>query len=137
MEHPPSTEFIALAIARALAELPHDLTLVLDGYEAVGDTAVHQLLGTLLDHMPTNVQVVVASRTIPPLPVARLRARGQLTEMGPGELGFRPDEAEALFAQVADGDLPASAVRTLNDRLDGWPSLLGLVALRVEQAGAH
>src|SRR3954447_22278709 len=56
-ESSPSTELSARAIARALAALPHDLTLVLDGYEVIGDTAVHQLLGTLLDYLPPNVQI--------------------------------------------------------------------------------
>jgi LuxR family maltose regulon positive regulatory protein len=58
---------------------------------------------------------------------------GELAEIGPSDLRFHPDEAEALFAPVADGDLPTPAVLTLNDRLEGWPSLLGLVALRLEQ----
>jgi LuxR family maltose regulon positive regulatory protein len=133
MELPPSTDFIALAIAREMAELPHDLVLVIDGYEAIDDPAVHTLVGTLLNHIPTNVQVVMAARMVPHLPVARLRASGQLAEIGPSDLRFRPDEAEALFSLVADGDLPAPAVRALNDRLEGWPGLLGLVALRLAQ----
>jgi LuxR family transcriptional regulator, maltose regulon positive regulatory protein len=136
MDHPPPADIIAMAIARELANLPHDLMLVLDAYEAIGDMAVHQLLGALLEHIPTNVHVVIASRTTPPLPLARLRVRGQLTEIGPSELRFRPDETEALVTRVAERELPASVIRTLNERLDGWPSLLGLVTSRLEQPAA-
>jgi LuxR family maltose regulon positive regulatory protein len=136
MEHPPPTDIIAMAIARELANLPPVLMLVLDGYEAITDSAVHKLLGVLLEHIPANVQVVVASRTTPPLPLARLRVRGQLTEIGPSELRFSSDETEALVTSVAHRELPAPVVRALNDRLEGWPSLLGLVASRLAQPGA-
>lgn len=135
-EHPPPIEFIALAISRELADLGHELILVLDGYEAISDPSAQQLVGALLEQLPTTVRVVVASRTTPPFPLARLRVRGHLTEIGPDELRFRPDEATALLAQLADGDLPTPAVKALNDRLEGWPSLLSLVALRIEQATA-
>ena len=135
-EQPPSADVVGLAMARELADLPRDLTLVLDGYESIGDVAVHQLLDTVVEYLPTNVRVVVASRTPPPLPLARLRVRGQLTEIGPSDLRFRSDEAEMLFKLVADGAMPDSEVRALNDRLEGWPSLLGLVALRLDQPAA-
>jgi len=136
MEQPPTADVIGLAVARELADLPHELTLVIDGYETIGDVAVHQLLGTMVEHLPANVHVVVASRTTPSLPLARLRVRGQLAEIGPSDLRFRSDEAETLFTLVADGALPAPTVQALNDRLEGWPILLGLVAQRLDQPAA-
>src|SRR5262249_4468687 len=101
--------------------------------EAVCDASAHQLLGTLIEHMPSTVHVVIASRTPPPFPLARLRVRGHLAEIGPDDLRFRTEEATSLVAQGAASHLPAHAVRTPNDRLEGWTSLLGLVALRLDQ----
>jgi LuxR family transcriptional regulator, maltose regulon positive regulatory protein len=121
-------EALAAEIVRDLADLPHDVTLVIDEYEVIDDPAVHALVAAALRMISSNVRVVVASRTTPPLRVARLRTLGRVVDVGPDELRFRPDEVRAFFADATDVELPATTIQELSDRLEGWPSCLRLAA---------
>jgi LuxR family maltose regulon positive regulatory protein len=70
-------------------------------------------VAVLLDHLPANVHLVIASRTDPPLPLARLRVRGQMTELRETDLRFTPDEATAFLNQVMSLDLSPADVAAL------------------------
>ena len=109
-----------------------ELLLVLDDYHLISSQPVHASLGFLLEHRPPGLHVVLASRADPPLPLARLRARGQLAELRAGELRFTGDEAAALLQQVAAGSgmaLPDAAVAALAARTEGWAAGLQLAGL--------
>ena len=106
--------------------------VVLDDYHLIDSEAVHTSLGFLLEHRPPGLNLVLASRSDPPLALARLRGRGQLTELRAAELRFTADEAAALLRQgaaVSGVALPETAVAALAARTEGWAAGLQLAAL--------
>ncbi len=109
-----------------------DVLLVLDDYHVIDAPAVHELIDFLLEHRPPNLHLVLASRADPPLALARLRARDELTELRVAELRFTAEEAAALLQRPAtslDAGLPDDAVATLAARTEGWAAGLQLAAL--------
>ena len=120
------------ALINELAAGPGQALLVLDDYHLIDSEAVHASLGFLLEHRPPGLLLVLASRSDPPLALARLRGRGQLTELRAAELRFTADEAAALLRQGAAGSgaaLPDTAVAALAARTEGWAAGLQLAAL--------
>ena len=106
------------------------MRLVLDDYHAISAQPVHTSLEFLLEHRPPGLDLVLASRSDPPLSLARLRARGQLTELRAADLRFTAGEAAALLQQVASGEvLPDAVVTALASRTEGWAAGLQLAAL--------
>ena len=100
---PASFEPLVTALINELAVPSDDRELlVLDDYHMIGAQEVHASVDFLLGHRPANLQLIVASRSDPPLALARLRARGQLAEVRAAELRFTAGEAAALLRQVAD-----------------------------------
>jgi LuxR family maltose regulon positive regulatory protein len=103
--------------------------LVLDDYHLIDSQAVHVSLRFLLEHLPPGLRLVLASRSDPPLPLARLRASGQLAELRADDLRFTTDEAAALLREALGADLPDAAVAVLAARTEGWAAGLQLAAL--------
>ena len=130
---PAPREFTGLvaALINELAGQPgnDEILLVLDDYHLIGSESVHGSLAFLLEHRPPGLRLVLATRADPPLPLARLRARGQLTELRAAELRFTTGEAAALLHQATDADLPSAAVSALTKRTEGWAVGLHLAAL--------
>jgi LuxR family maltose regulon positive regulatory protein len=124
-----SFEAVPAALVNELAGGPDEVVLILDDYHLIDAPPVHQSLAFLLEHLPTKAHLVVASRADPPLPLARLRARGQLAELRAADLRFTPDEAAALLRTAVGSDLPEAAVAALADRTEGWVAGLQLAAL--------
>ena len=128
---PQSFDGLVTALINELAEPgADDVRLVLDDYHTIGAQPVHTSLEFLLEHRPPGLELVLASRSDPPLSLARLRARGQLTELRAADLRFTAGEAAALLQQVASGQvLPDAVVTALASRTEGWPAGLQLAAL--------
>ncbi len=128
---PPSFEALVTAVVNELATRPDDgeLLLVLDDYHLVDSGPAHESVTFLLENLPPSLRVVVSSRADPPLPLARLRARGQLAELRAAELRFTSEEAAALLAESAGPGLPGTAVAALTARTEGWAAGLRLAAL--------
>ena len=130
---PPPSSFDGLvtALINELAAQPGDdqVLLVLDDYHLIDAQPVHAALTFLLEHLPAGLRLVLTSRSDPPLPLARLRARGQLAELRAGELRFTPDEAAALLREATGPGLPGAAVAALAARTEGWAAGLQLAAL--------
>jgi LuxR family maltose regulon positive regulatory protein len=136
----------ALALSRAgepadavLATLVNDLhaasndvVLVLDDYHVIDATEIHDGMAFLLDHLPHPVHVVITSRADPPLPLARLRARGELVELRAADLRFTPDEAATYLTEVMSLELTESDVARLEERTEGWIAALQLAALSMQ-----
>jgi LuxR family transcriptional regulator, maltose regulon positive regulatory protein len=110
----------------------HEVLLVLDDYHLVDALAVHASLEFLLEHLPAGLRLVLTSRSDPPLPLARLRARGELAELRAAELRFTTEEAGELLRQATGSDLPDAAVSTLAARTEGWAAGLQLAALSLQ-----
>jgi LuxR family maltose regulon positive regulatory protein len=103
--------------------------LVLDDYHVIEAPEVHEAVTFLLDHLPGHLHLLIATRSDPPLPLSRLRTRGQLTEVRAADLRFTPAEAREFLNQVMGLDLTASDVRALDERTEGWIAGLQLAAL--------
>jgi LuxR family maltose regulon positive regulatory protein len=128
---PSSLQGLVTALINELAAHPgeSELVLVLDDYHLVDARPVHASLGFLLGHLPPGLHLVLASRSDPPLPLARLRARGQLAELRTDDLRFTAEEAAALLRESAGPGLPGDAVAALVARTEGWAAGLQLAAL--------
>ena len=126
---PPPIEAVLTALINDVAAIPHDFALVLDDYHVIASEAVHRSISFLLDHLPPQAHLVIAGRANPPLPVARLRARRELTEIGAEDLRFTPEEAAAFLNDAAGLYLSAGELRALEDRTEGWIAGLQLAAL--------
>jgi len=126
---PGSLEVAVAALVNELAAAPGVVVLVLDDYHLIESPAVHESVAFLLGHLPAGLRLAVACRADPPLPLARLRAGGELAELRAGELRFTRDEAAALLREAAGAALPEDAVAALAARTEGWAAGLQLAGL--------
>src|SRR5205823_4241179 len=120
------------ALLNELAALPDEVVLVLDDYHAIDARPVDEALAFLLEHLPPRLHLVIGTREDPPLPLARLRARGQLTELRAADLRFAPAEAAEFLTRAMGLDLAADDVAALETRTEGWIAGLQLAALSLQ-----
>jgi LuxR family transcriptional regulator, maltose regulon positive regulatory protein len=116
-------------VATILAERTAPSILVLDDYHVIEAPEVQRAVSMLLDCLPAQAHLVIATRVDPALPLARLRARGELLEVRGEALRFTTEEARTFFAERIDVTLSDADVETLVDRTEGWPALLQLAGL--------
>jgi LuxR family transcriptional regulator, maltose regulon positive regulatory protein len=126
---PRSFEGLVAALVNELAAVTDEVVLVLDDYHLIEAAAVHDSVAFLLERLPPGLRLVVASRADPPLPLARLRAGGKLTELRSADLRFRPEEAAALLRSTVGPELSEAAVVALEGRTEGWAAGLQLAVL--------
>jgi ATP/maltotriose-dependent transcriptional regulator MalT len=110
-------------------ELGKQWIVVLGDYHAIEALEVQDAVAFLLDHLPDQLHLVMATRSDPPLPLARLRSRGQLTEVRAADLRFTPSEAREFLNSVMGLELTAADVDALENRTEGWIAGLQLAAL--------
>jgi len=125
---PPSDVLVTVLLNEALTG--DALVLVLDDYHVIDSEPLHEAIGFLAGNLPPELRLVLTSRGVPPLPLARLRARGQVAEVDAAALRFTVEEATALF-----GGLPQDVLRTLTERTEGWAAGLRLAALSLRGHG--
>ena len=128
----PPLEAVLTVLVNELVEGREAVVLVLDDYHLVEAPSVHDSLAVLLERLPPQLRLVLASRADPPLPLARLRARGQLTELREADLRFTREEAAELLRTAVGSELPEAAVAVLGDRTEGWVAGLQLAALSLQ-----
>ncbi len=109
------------------------VVLIVDDYHVLGDPVVHEGMGFFLEHLPAHLHVIVSSRIDPPLPLARWRVRGQLTEIRAADLRFELDEAQRLLGALLSPPLADHEVHVLVQRTEGWAAGLHLAALAARQ----
>lgn len=126
---PASFEGLVTDLVNELAAGSEVVVLVLDDYHLIRAPEVHASVEFLLAHLPGSLRLVLASRTDPPLPLPRLRARGQLTEIREADLRFTPDEAAHLLRAGLGPELPDAVITALEHRTEGWVVGLQLAAL--------
>ena len=129
---PPPAETVLTALLNDLAAIAGDIVLVLDDYHVIDAREVQDGMAFLLDHLPPRLHVVIASRADPALPLARLRARGELTEIRAADLRFTPQEAAAYLNGMMGLGLTAPDVAALEGRTEGWIAALQLAALSMQ-----
>src|ERR671911_1997652 len=130
---PPQMEAVLGALVNELADLPGEVTVVLDDYHAIDSEGVHMIVSFLLERLPESTHLVISGRVDPPLPLARLRARGQMRELHAAELRFTPEEAAAFLGDVMGLDLSADDVAALEGITEGWIAALQLAALSMRE----
>jgi ATP/maltotriose-dependent transcriptional regulator MalT len=127
-----SGQGVVTALVNQLQTAPDEVALVLDDYHLLQSQPIHDGMAFLLGHLPPRLHVVITSRSDPPLPLARLRARGQLAELRTADLRFTPEEASALLREVWGLDLTPEAIAALETRTEGWVVGLQLAALSLQ-----
>jgi LuxR family maltose regulon positive regulatory protein len=115
-----------------LAELPHRVVLVLDDYQFVTEEDAHESVAFFVEHLPENIHLVISSRSDPPLPLARLRARGEMNEIRTEQLAFSEEEADCLLNEKMGLDIDPGDVRVLLERTEGWPAGIYLASLSLQ-----
>ncbi len=117
------------ALVNELAALPTPVVLVLDDYHVIKERRCHGQVASLLTHLPPSAQVVLITRADPPLPLARLRAVGELAEFRAHELRFAPGDAATLVRNISAVELSEPDLADLVERAEGWPAGVYLAAL--------
>lgn len=113
----------------AVLESGKEVVLVLDDYHLIRNEAIHQAISFLIHHRPVNLRLAIGSRANPPLPLARLRARGRLVELLAADLRFTVEETGQFLRDSLQLDLPESLSIRLADQVEGWAAGLQLAAL--------
>ncbi len=124
-------------VAAALADQPAGgVVLVLDDYHVIGEPGIHRLVATLVDRLPPRARLAIATRADPPLPLARLRARGELLEVRAEDLRFTASEAGELL-RSGDVEIALAEVEELTERTEGWAAALRLAAVSLRGRPDH
>jgi LuxR family maltose regulon positive regulatory protein len=126
---PPPIDAVLTTLLNDLGALERDVVLVLDDYHVIESREVQDAMAFLLEHVPPQLHLVIASRADPALSLARLRARGELVEIRAAELRFTSEEAAAYLTGVMGLQLTAQDVAVLEGRTEGWIAALQLAAL--------
>lgn len=121
-------------LLEAIADMPGELVIVLDDYQQADDNLWDASLDFFLAHLPLNVELVVASRAAPRLPLGRLRAHGELLEIGAGDLRLNDEEAGKVAEAVVGSPLSEENIEILVERCEGWPAGIHLASLLLKHA---
>jgi LuxR family maltose regulon positive regulatory protein len=124
-----SMDAVLATLLNELDAVPGDVVLVLDDYHLIEDREVNDGIAFLLEHLPSQVHLLIATRADPAMPMARLRGRGELLEVRAADLRFTREEAAAYLNDVMGLELGTSDVGTLEGRTEGWIAALQLAAL--------
>jgi LuxR family maltose regulon positive regulatory protein len=116
------TRFALVAFLNQLAQLDGPCALVLDDLHTITSPDIFEAMAFWLEQLPSAVHMIALTREDPPLPLARLRARGQLREIRTPDLRFTPREAEAFADQTLTQPISGDAIAQLDARLEGWPA---------------
>ena len=130
---PPPARAVLVALTNELVGLDEDVVLVLDDFQFVTSSDVHDGVSYLLEHLLPRLHLLLATRADPPLPLARLRGRGQLLEIGADDLRFTSEETAELVRELRGAPLTAEHVEALTERTEGWAVGLKMAALSLGQ----
>jgi LuxR family maltose regulon positive regulatory protein len=130
---PPSIESILINLINDVIRIPTDIGLILDDYHLVDAKPIHDLMAFLLENLPEQMHMIIATRSDPPLPLLpRLRGQNQLTELRAADLSFTVDETANLFNESLNLGLSAKDIHLLETRTEGWIAGLQLAALSLQ-----
>ncbi|MDH4208968.1 MAG: hypothetical protein OEV76_08835, partial [Anaerolineae bacterium] len=129
---PAQPELVLTMLINDIDGVTGPLALVLDDYQVIHTLAIHRLLTYLLDHLPPQMHLVIASREDPPLPLSRWRARGQLLEVRQADLHFSLEETGDFLRQVMQLQLSPADVAAIHKRTEGWIAGMQLTALSLQ-----
>jgi LuxR family maltose regulon positive regulatory protein len=128
----PPIESILTSLLNEITTIQDKFVLVLDDYHTIDDPSIDRALTFLLEHLPPQMHLVIATREDPNLPLARYRVRGQMTELRANDLRFTPSEASEFLNQVMGLNLSAEEIAALEARTEGWIAGLQIAALALQ-----
>lgn len=131
---PPPLAVVLHTLLNAIAAQTEEIVLILDDYHLITEPTIHDSLRVLLEHPPARWHLYLATRAEPPLPLARLRASGQVNEVRVENLRFPPEEAAAFLARTMEVQLSEQDVARLAERTDGWIVGLQLAGLSLQRS---
>ena len=129
---PPPIQTLLAPLLNELSAVSGEVVLVLDDYHVIDARDIQDGMAFLLEHLPPQLHLVIATRADPALPLARLRGRGELLEIRAADLRFTPDEAAAYLNEVMGLGLLARDIAALEGRTEGWIAALQLAALSMQ-----
>lgn len=129
---PPPSEAMLTALLNDISTMSKNFIFVLDDYHLIDSKGIDDMLSFLLEHLPPQIHLVITTREDPQLPLPRLRARDQLTELRANDLRFTPEEASEFFNQVMGLHLSADDITQLEGRTEGWIAGLQMTALSMQ-----
>jgi LuxR family maltose regulon positive regulatory protein len=130
---PPPITIALTSLLNALSQLPAQAVLVLDDYHTISAPAIHQAMAFVIEHLPPQLHVVLTTRSDPPLPLTRLRARDELNELRSNELRFTAGETAQFLTGPMALALSHDDIAALDERTEGWIAGLQLAALAMRQ----
>jgi LuxR family maltose regulon positive regulatory protein len=128
----PANVSIASLLINEILNINHNFLLILDDFHMISNSEIFELITYLLDHIPDNIHIVILTRSDPPLPVARLRSKHQLTELRLSDLSFSANDISVLFNKKLKLGLSIEDVYSLEAKTEGWIAGLQLTALSVQ-----
>ena len=126
---PPAIEIIRTYLLNGLACLENRSLLVLDDYHVIQAPEIHDAMAFLIENAPDNLQIMIASRELPDLPLSKLRARGQLTDLNVFDLRFNHPESMSFVNDIMGLELQQEHIQVLENQTEGWVTGLQLAAL--------
>lgn len=134
---PVHLSLILTSLLNELGCLEETTVLFLDDYHLITDASIHESMLYVLEHMPANLRIVLSTRIDPPIPLSRLRMRGQVSEIRDLDLRFQQDDARHFLVQHMELPLSEAEVEILESRTEGWIAGLQLAALAMRQRKDH
>ena len=129
----PPLRNVLQALINSLASRSEQFLLVLDDYHVITQPEVHQSLTYLVEHLPPQLRIILATRADPPLPLSLLRARGEVLEVRTNQLRCIDKEVMAFFKEVMSFPLPADIIQEVTARTEGWLVGLQLLGLSLQR----
>ena len=128
----PATQQVLALLLNELNASPYNFVLVLDDYHVIDSPPIHQALAYAVDHLPANTHLVIATRSDPPIPLPRLRARGMVTEIRIADLRFNEHEADVFLRQIMQLSLSPEDLSLLETRTEGWVAGLQMAGISLQ-----
>lgn len=130
---PPALDPALMQLLNALARSPFESLLVIDDYHVIEEARVHKTLAFFIDYLPATIHILLLSRSEPPLPLLRWRARGEVCLLQTADLRFSLQETATFFRQALSRDLSPMVLQRLDARLEGWAAGLRLLSLTLSK----
>lgn len=128
----PDWKPVLVPLLNELNQINEPVVLVLDDYHNITTEPIHNIISSILEHQPASFRIVIVTRTDPPLPLARLRGRGMVTEIRTDDLRFTAEEAAMFLKQVLDKKLSDEEIAIVSDHTEGWIAGLQMAALSIQ-----
>jgi len=129
----PPLKYLLTSLINELVEGTEHFLLILDDYQAITDQQIHSSLSYLVEHLPTQLHIILSTRAEPPLPLAQFRARQQVLEIYTDQLRCTVEETRAFLKEITNVELPEAVAQQVTDRMEGWLVGLQLLGLSLQE----